>query len=159
MTKVCDPLDDRGLFNLLLTPAGGTPAPIPGGTDVACTNPPQSRGPFELDPGTYTVSESAGTDTNLADYVQPRTFSGNCAPAGVVMLALNDSKTCTITNVRLGEPAGFLTVEKICDPTGDSGRFEIPGRPNGRVGWVRRQHWEPCTSRTGSSWSTVSGFA
>jgi Prealbumin-like fold domain len=115
VTKVCVPASDPGLFDLLLD---GTV--VPNGTDVPCGG---SRGPFDTTVGTHTVSENAGTGTSLTDYTS--TSGGDCAVSGSITLVLGDSKTCTITNVRLGEPTGFLTVEKVCVPAGDPGHFEI----------------------------------
>jgi hypothetical protein len=115
VTKLCVPVTDPGLFNLLLD---GTA--VPNGTDVPCGG---SRGPFETTVGTHTVSETAGTGTSLADYTS--TIGGDCAADGSITLALGGSATCTITNVRLGDPTGFLTVSKVCVPANDPGQFEI----------------------------------
>jgi len=115
VTKLCVPENDPGHFNLLLD--GSL---VPNGTDVPCGG---SRGPFDTTVGTHTVSESAGTGTDLANYTS--TIGGDCAANGSITLALGDSATCTITNVRLGDPTGFLTVEKICAPANDPGQFEI----------------------------------
>jgi hypothetical protein len=120
VTKLCVPTTDHGLFNLLVdgTPFGGT-----AGTDLPCGG---SAGPFDITAGTtHQVSETAGTGTNLGNYVQPPGFGADCAPAGLVTVALGESATCTITNVRLGEPTGFLQVTKVCDPTDDDGHFAI----------------------------------
>lgn len=115
VTKLCVPGNDPGLFNLLLDGS-----PVPNGTDVPCGG---SRGPSDTTVGTHTVSESAGTGTNLANYTS--TIGGDCAANGSITLALGDAATCTITNVRLGDPTGFLTVEKVCVPPDDPGQFEI----------------------------------
>jgi len=119
VTKLCVPATDTGLFNLLVD---GTPFGGPAGTDVRCGG---SAGPFDTTAGAHQVSETAGTGTNLGNYEQPPTFGADCAPAGLVTIALGESKTCTITNVRLGEPTGFLQVTKVCDPADDDGHFEI----------------------------------
>ena len=116
VTKLCVPETDPGLFNLLLDGS-----PIPNGTNVPCG---QSSGPFETAAGTHTVSESAGTGTSLANYTSA--FGGDCAPAGLLTLALGDSAVCAITNTRLPPaPPASLTVHKVCDPTEDPGSFEI----------------------------------
>jgi hypothetical protein len=115
VTKLCVPEDDPGLFNLLLDGS-----PIPNGTDVPCGG---SRGPFDTTAGGHTVGESAGTGTDLANYTS--TIGGDCDPDGSITLVSGDSATCTITNVRLAAPTGFLTVTKVCVPSDDPGQFEI----------------------------------
>jgi hypothetical protein len=116
VTKLCVPVTDPGLFNLLLDGS-----PVPNGTDVPCGG---SRGPFETTVGTHTVSESAGTGTSLSDYTS--TIGGDCAAGGSITLALDDSAICTITNVRnAAPPPASLTVHKVCDPADDPGNFEI----------------------------------
>jgi hypothetical protein len=115
VTKLCVPSTDPGQFNIMVTPGFLF-------SDTPCG---ASHGPFDVTPGTYTVTETAGTNTNLTDYVQPPTFGADCAPAGMVTLALGDSKSCTITNVALGAQTGFLEVTKECDPADDGGQFEI----------------------------------
>ena len=91
VTKVCDPIADPGLFNLRIdgttyganTPCGGsTPAVL-------------------LSVGPHTVSETAGTGTNLADYTV--TIGGACAGNGTITLIAGQIATCTITNKRLGK--------------------------------------------------------
>lgn len=116
VTKLCDPESDTGLFNLLLDGS-----PVPNGTDVPCGG---GSGPFETTVGSHTVSESAGTGTNLADYMSA--FGGDCAPAGLLTLSLGDSAVCTITNTRIPPlPPASLTVNKVCDPADDPGNFVI----------------------------------
>jgi hypothetical protein len=115
VTKLCVPEGDPGLFDLLLDGS-----PVPDGTDVPCGG---SRGPFETSVGAHGVSESAGTGTNLTDYTS--TIGGDCAADGSITVVLGDSATCTITNVRLGDPTGFLTVEKLCVPSDDPGQFGV----------------------------------
>jgi hypothetical protein len=116
VTKLCDPENDPGLFNLLLDGS-----PVANGTDVPCGG---SSGPFETTVGTHTVSESAGTGTNLPNYTS--TIGGDCAADGSITLALGDSAVCTITNVRnAAPPPASLTVHKVCDPADDPGNFEI----------------------------------
>jgi hypothetical protein len=118
ITKLCDPGNDPGRFNLLVdgVALGGA-----AGTDVPCGG---TTGSIPVSPGSHTVSESAGTGTSLADYTS--TIGGDCAADGSITLALGDTATCTITNVRnAAPPPAELTVHKICDPTDDPGQFEI----------------------------------
>jgi hypothetical protein len=71
-------------------------------------------------PAPHTVGETAGTNTDLANCFAPE-FGGDCDASGVVSLAAGESKTCTITNTR--KPT--LTVNKVCNPTSDAGRFNL----------------------------------
>jgi Prealbumin-like fold domain len=119
LTKICIPSTD-------------------GGASTSCSTPPRcsptrpcgdSIGPFDTTAGTHTVSETAGTDTDLADYTS--TVGGNCTPitptSGSITLANGDSATCTITNQRNGTGivTGTLTVNKVCVPPNDGGLFEL----------------------------------
>ena len=118
VTKLCAPANDPGLFNLLVdgAPHGGAP-----GTNVPCGG---TTGAIQVGPGTHTVSESAGTGTDLGNYTS--TIDGDCAANGSITLALGERATCTITNVRnAATPPAELTVHKICNPTDDPGQFEI----------------------------------
>jgi hypothetical protein len=118
VTKLCVPATDTGLFNLLVdgAPWGGA-----AGTDVPCGG---STGSIQTTTGSHTVSESAGTGTNLGNYTS--TIDGDCAPSGLIALALGDLATCTITNVRnTAPPPATLTVHKLCNPASDPGQFEI----------------------------------
>jgi hypothetical protein len=63
-----------------------------------------------LSVGLHTVSETAGTGTNLANYAS--TISGDCAPNGSITLAAGVDKTCTITNERLGT----IVITKVAVP-------------------------------------------
>jgi hypothetical protein len=115
VTKICIPSTDGGRFNLLLNAAVVL-------TDAACGD---SAGPFTTTAGTHTVSETAGTGTDLADYTS--VIGGNCAPSGSITLANGDSATCTITNERngTGVVTGALTVNKVCSPLTDGGLFDL----------------------------------
>ncbi|MBA2360039.1 MAG: hypothetical protein H0V79_03705, partial [Actinobacteria bacterium] len=118
VNKVCQPAGDAGKFVLSVN---GT------SKEVACGGSLEVR----VSPATYTVSESAGTGTNLADY--ETTINGACDSAGRVTLSYGDSKTCTVTNKR--KPV--LTVTKAC-PNGKQSlgdRFEVVlnGTRTGRI--------------------------
>jgi len=112
VTKLCVP-STNGRFDLLIDGVVQL-------HDAGCGD---STGPIDVSPGTRTVSESAGTGTNLADY--ERAFGGDCAADGAVTLSLGESATCTITNVRPGTPTAALTVVKECVPADDTGRFDV----------------------------------
>jgi hypothetical protein len=117
VTKLCVPEDDGGRFDLTID--GQTER------DVACG---ESFGPVPVAPGTHQVSESAGTGTSLTDYTT--TIGGACAPDGSVTLAAGQQATCTITNVRKGEPpeppeqTGTVEIQKRCSPAGTQGNFQ-----------------------------------
>ncbi|MBP1619625.1 MAG: putative repeat protein, partial [Acidobacteria bacterium] len=93
VNKVVEPASDLGLFNLQIDGAtAGTGENVgDGGTTgaVMVTRDVQ-----------HTVGETAGTGTNLSNYVT--TIGGACASDGTITLAAGDDKTCTITNQRKG---------------------------------------------------------
>ncbi len=115
IAKRCFPTTDGGLFNLLLD----TDVVL---ADAACG---ANAGPITTTAGPHTVSETAGTGTNLADYTS--VIGGNCAASGSITLANGQSATCTITNTRngTGVVTGTLTVNKVCVPADAGGRFEL----------------------------------
>jgi hypothetical protein len=123
ITKECVPMDDEGEFVMLLD--GNSQGEIGCGESVF---------DIELDPGTYQVSEGAGTNTDLGDYTT--FFSGACDASGEVELESGEEATCTVTNERLEEEPGFLTITKECVPTDDDGEFVmlLDGVEQGEVG-------------------------
>jgi len=101
VNKVCDPAGDSGLFNLIID-----------GTTYGANKPcGGNTGPVLLSVGPHTVSETAGTGTNLANYAT--TIGGDCAANGSITLAPGDTKSCTITNERLGT----IVINKVAVPT------------------------------------------
>ena len=116
INKICNPTTDPGLFNLR-----DNGATAPSGTDKACGT---GTGAYNTTVGLHTVSELAGTGTDLTNYFTP-VIGGDCAADGTITLANGDNKTCTITNTRRAR----LTINKICDPTTDPGKFTL--RDNG----------------------------
>jgi hypothetical protein len=115
VTKVCIPPDDPGHFNLLHN------------GDVVLANAAcgDSTGAITTTPGVHTVSETAGTGTDLADYTS--VIGGNCAADGSITLANGQAATCTITNTLNGTGIvpGTLTVNKVCSPANDGGLFDV----------------------------------
>ena len=109
VNKVCDPPADTGLFNLR----------IDGVTEAANAPCGGTTGPVAVSGGAHTVSETAGTGTNLANYTT--VIGGDCAANGSITLAAGENKTCTITNTRLPT----LTVNKACVPPSDTGLFNL----------------------------------
>ena len=82
------PSNDPGRFNLRIDGVARSANATDGG----------STGPSEVAAGTHTVSQTAGSGTDLGDY---RTFiGGDCALNGRVVLTPGDAKLCFVTNVR-----------------------------------------------------------
>jgi hypothetical protein len=90
VNKTVVPVSDSGLFNLRIDGAtAGTGANAgDGGT----------TGAVPVLAGAHTVSETAGTNTTLSDYISA--IGGDCATNGSITLALGQNKTCTITNTK-----------------------------------------------------------
>ncbi len=101
------PSTDNGKFNLQID--GNTKATDvgDGGTTNAVT----------LDRGQHVVSELAGTNTNLSDYIS--VIGGDCDMQGNVTLNPGDNKFCTITNTK----RGHIIVDKVTDPVNDQQAF------------------------------------
>ena len=113
VNKVCVPAADSGKFDLKI---GSTVYKA----DATCAGgAASSTGAVVLDPGSYSVSEAAGTGTSLSNYAQ--LIGGDCAADGSVSLAAGENKVCSITNSR--KPT--LTVNKVCVPAADSGKFDL----------------------------------
>jgi uncharacterized repeat protein (TIGR01451 family) len=106
--KDCQPAGDTGSFNLRVD--SSTVGAVAGCGDDRTT---------ELSPGSYTVDETGAGGTDLSNY--DSTVGGACAANGSITLSAGQTATCTITNVRKPQ----LTVEKSCQPVGDSGRFNL----------------------------------
>ena len=128
--KALVPADDPGVFDLTIEDGDGV---IASATDVGDGG---SAGPIYVDGGMYTVSEAAGTGTDLSAFtsivncvsdapngmptsiVVPRQITG---PSQMVEVADGENVTCTFTNTR----KGTLTVEKELDPVDDPGLFDL----------------------------------
>jgi Prealbumin-like fold domain len=110
--KLCKPGDDGGRFDVYLD---STRFP-----DVTCGD---STGPVKTSVGKHSVREAAGTGTSLSDYTS--VIGGDCNADGSVTLQAGDSRTCTITNTRRPPQPATLTVNKLCAPPGDSGKFDL----------------------------------
>jgi hypothetical protein len=108
VNKICQPANDDGFFDLRIDGSvAGT------GDDVACGGTTSS---VQVALGRHSVDETAGTGTDLGDYVAP-TFGGDCDAAGAVSLAAGENKTCTITNTRKGTAQVIKTISGV-NPTG-----------------------------------------
>lgn len=115
LTKICDPANDTGRFNLL----------IDGAVVRAGATCGADTGPLRVAAGPHTVSETAGTGTSLANYATM--IGGDCAAGGSITLTAGHSASCTITNVRqpLSAPTATLSLNKVCQPASDEGRFDL----------------------------------
>ena len=109
VTKLLVPTDDAGVFDLLIDASEEADDAGHNGT----------TGDVEVTIGGHTVSELAGTGTDLANY--DSVISGDCAADGTVTLAAGDVKACTITNTR--KPT--LKVTKLLVPNDDTGLFNL----------------------------------
>jgi hypothetical protein len=85
ITKLCVPPADPGMF--VIRVQGVSQGTVPCGGSV---------GPLTLASGTYTVTETAGTGTDLADYEV--SFGGDCDDDGKVTIEADEEAECTITN-------------------------------------------------------------
>ena len=102
-----------------------------GGTAVAANFTLSANGPTPISgaggatsgpafqTGTYALSETSLTGYTASAWVCTGTGTQN---NGSITLGLGQSAICTITNSDI--PAS-LTVQKVCNPTGDTGRFNL----------------------------------
>jgi Prealbumin-like fold domain len=117
VTKSLSPTSDSGKFNLLV------------GGQVKASNVGNggTTGVLTVNTGAYTVGETAGTGTNVADYssalVCKDTAHGNAVDNdGTVQVDKGDAWECVITNTR---KTGTIKVTKVLSPASDSGRFNL----------------------------------
>jgi hypothetical protein len=108
VNKICQPADDDGRFDLRID---GSVAGA--GDDAACGG---TTGFVQVALGGHSVDETAGTGTDLGDYVAP-TFGGDCDATGAVSLGAGENKTCTITNTRKATAQVIKTASGV-PPTG-----------------------------------------
>jgi uncharacterized repeat protein (TIGR01451 family) len=110
INKVINPTNDTGLFNLTMTgPTNFTKSDQGNGG---------STGAQSVDTGSYTVSESADTNTSLGDYSsQYVCMDGNsqlAAGASTMSASFSVAKdhnvVCTFTNTRFGSITGTKTI-------------------------------------------------
>ena len=104
--KILEPDTDPGLFNL----------EIDSNIEAANVGDGGTTGPVSLSAGLHTISETAGTGTDLSDYIV--VFGGACDASGDVTLNNGESKTCTITNTRA---TGTLEIIKHIVSPADTG--------------------------------------
>ncbi|WP_417357004.1 hypothetical protein [Gallaecimonas pentaromativorans] len=112
--KYLDPTDDGGLFNLY----------IDGGLYASDVGHNGTNGFVNvLANAQHTVSEQAGSNTNLDSY--DATIGGDCAADGTITLGLDQEGTCTITNVKRGMAEVIKTVNGLPLMAGEAYTFEI----------------------------------
>lgn len=99
INKVCEPGTDEGRFNLNVD-----------GTTVAADAACGATETVNVSTGRHVVSETAGTGTNLDNYISK--ITGDCAEDGSITLDAGQNKECTITNSR---PFKFIVEKVICD--------------------------------------------
>lgn len=113
--KVVVPGTPAAYFNLFIK--DGNNNIVSGGQMQNATNN-TILGPVTLTPGTYNLSETAGTNTVLADYTQ--SFGGTgCNANGTVNVTAGSNILCTLTNTK--KQNGTITVKKVTVPA------NIPG--------------------------------
>ncbi len=118
--KQLSPTTDSGLFNLFIKQGATT---IDSASDQTHNG---TTGSNSVDTGTYQVSETAGTGTNLNDY----SASLSCvdqngavtSTGGNVTVAKGRNVVCTFTNTR---KAGSIELRKQLSPTNDPGKFDL----------------------------------
>ena len=107
--KQLEPADDLGLFNLLINGQAGA-------TDVGDEGSIPAQ---VVNTGVYTLTETAGTDTDLDDYtssLECRDATDAIVPSlnGQVTIGDGDAIVCTFTNVAKPQ-AGTIIVKKVAD--------------------------------------------
>jgi len=117
VNKVCQPANDGGKFNLRIDGQVVTP-------NAACGT---GTGAQTTTVGAHSVSETAGTGTDLSSYTS--VTGGDCDANGNVTLAAGDSKVCTITNTRF--PQLHLRKVVINDNGGTKTAADFPLTANG----------------------------
>src|SRR3989344_4720556 len=117
--KECSPTDDTGHFDLRID---GITTYSQNMDCVNNTTTPRR----DVGTGTHTVSELAGSNTNLFDYTTT-IDCGSGATSGTsktITLQKDDDKLCTITNTKKPPGSASIKVVKQCNPSSDPGRFK-----------------------------------
>jgi uncharacterized repeat protein (TIGR01451 family)/LPXTG-motif cell wall-anchored protein len=96
VTKNLVPSNDPGVFNLTIN----------GTTYASNVGHNGTTGAQSVEPDTYTVGETAGTNTSLSNYTT--TYGGDCNAQGQVTVGVAENKSCTITNTRKGGSITFV---------------------------------------------------
>lgn len=129
VNKIVVPAQDSGLFNLQIDGnTAGTGSNVGNGG---------TTGAVAVSSGAHTVSEVAGTSTNLSDYTA--VITGDCAADGSITLDLAENGVCTITNTKKGR----VIVDKITNPVGDAQSFAFTTTGTGYSGFNLTDAAEP----------------
>jgi hypothetical protein len=117
LVKHLSPTDDPGLFNLNVGETTVAPNVGNNGTGTASN----------LAAGSYTVSETAGTNTSMDSYTSSLSCTNDATgtTSATFMLAAGQNVTCTFTNTRKPAPTGSITLVKHLSPSNDSGVFTL----------------------------------
>jgi hypothetical protein len=148
VTKVLSPASDSGKFNLLV---GGV-------VKKADVGDGGTTGVLTVNTGAYSVGETAGTGTNLADYSSSLackdTAHGNAVDNdGTVQVGYGDAWECVITNTRKTQPPPPVEPPTPTPPAAP--RIQVsPERV--RAGSAKLRGPSGCP-RTGTVAATVSG--
>jgi hypothetical protein len=148
VTKVLSPASDGGKFNLLVGGQVKAPNVGDGGT----------TGVLSVNTGAYSVAETAGTGTSLADYssslVCKDTAHGNVVDNdGTVQVGYGDAWECVFTNTRKPQPPPPVEPPTPTPPTAP--RIQVsPARV--KPGSAKLRGPSGCP-RTGTVAATVSG--
>jgi hypothetical protein len=125
LKKALSPTTDPGLFNLFIKSGATTVASASGVGNNGTTG----AGGTSLAPGTYNLSETAGTGTVITNYTASAPVCVNrvgggavTVTSGNVSLLSNADVVCTITNTR---NPGKLELKKALSPTTDPGLFNL----------------------------------
>ncbi|HEV8462010.1 MAG TPA: hypothetical protein VGQ38_15025, partial [Gaiellaceae bacterium] len=106
--KLCVPVDDPGKFDLRVD-----------GSVVKRLSCGGSTGQIRVRAGLHRIGESS-----YAGYTT--VIGGDCSPDGLVYVRAGHAVSCQITNVRKPpRPSSELTVNKVCVPEDDGGRFNL----------------------------------
>ena len=156
VVKDLSPSTDLGLFNLS----------IDGSVKVSNVGDNGTTGAVTVNTGSHTFGETAGTATNLADYVETSSCSvnGNTVSSTGNSVNVGDGQNviCTIRNTRR---TGTLTVKKVLVPSNDPGKFNLlidggieaanigDGGTTGAIGLNTGTHSFAETAGTGTSLS------
>lgn len=99
INKACEPGTDEGRFNLNVDETTIAADAVCGATETV-----------NVSTGRHIISETAGTGTNLDNYISK--ITGDCAEDGSITFDAGQNKECTITNSR---PFKFIVEKVICD--------------------------------------------
>ncbi len=120
LRKELSPTDDPGKFDLFIKHGSTTVDSASDQGDDGTT------GANTVNTGTYSVSEAAGTDTDLDDYQSALSCTDEDgavdSTGGDVAVRYGKNVVCTFTNTR---ETGSIELQKHLSPTDDPGKFDL----------------------------------